>query len=60
MWNAYDIMKEALHDGDPHEYYQSMLRMIQDEMQPMTELQIPRRRRRAHDMVNYFLGFLWL
>jgi len=32
MQNVYDITKEALHDGDLHEYYQSMLRRIHDEM----------------------------
>ena len=38
MQNVYDIMKEALHDGDLHEYHQSMLRRIPDEMHPVTEL----------------------
>lgn len=42
--NIYDITKEALRYLDPHPYHHSMMMRIQDEMHPVTELLIVRRR----------------
>jgi len=45
IWNVYDITEETLHDGEPQEFYHSIFRRMQDEMHPIIELQIARRRR---------------
>jgi len=49
MWNIYDITKEELRYPSPYPYYHNMIMKILEEMYPVTELQIVRRRRRKRD-----------
>jgi len=52
MQKIYDIREEALREGESHPYYHNMFMRIQEEMHPVTELQIVWTRRRDKRRVS--------